>query len=106
LVAFVGAAAVLGSEAPIQEWHELLAENGTAGHPLVVAAPAVVIGAVEAAAGNVLSQPLEECRVVDVHSERDLRLPRVSAEVSLPHEHADEEAFVELREPQAGYRGG
>lgn len=68
------------------------AEGGSAGHPLVVVAAAVVVGAVEAAAGDGIEEPVEEGFVAGVHSEDDVGLAAVAAEVAFADEEAEEKA--------------
>ena len=64
----------------------VLGQHLPAGHPLVVGTPAVVIGAVQAGAGEQLSQPVKDRLVPDMHLESDLRQLPIPAEVPLADE--------------------
>src|ERR1019366_4885277 len=79
-----------------------LAKVVAAGHPLVVVAPAVVVGAVEPPAWEGSGQPSEQLLVADVHPQGDLRLAPVTAEVSLPDEQAEQIAHGEAVELRSG----
>lgn len=80
----------------VEQGDELFAEGGAADHPLEVTTPAVVVGAVELAAWEMLLKPPEECLVIGVHAEGDLGLATVSAEVPFTHQDAEEEACFEV----------
>jgi len=72
------------------------AECGAADHPLVVVAAAVMVGAVEFAAGQGLDEPVEEAFVAGVHADGDLGLAAIAAEVALACEDAEEIARREV----------
>ena len=74
----------------------MIAEVCAACHPLVVAPSAVVVWAVEPATWEGCHEPAEERLVTLVHSEGDLRLAPVPAEVAFADEQANEQAFVEF----------
>ena len=88
-------------EPALEQWNELYAEELAAGHPLEIAPAAVMVGAVELGARKATLQPPEELLVVGVHSQRDLRLPAVSAKVPFTHENAHQEALLEGREVES-----
>jgi len=52
----------------------------------------VVVGAIESRVWNAGGQPVEECLVAGVHTQCDVRLPSVAAEVSFAHQETDQEA--------------
>jgi hypothetical protein len=56
----------------------------------------MVIGPVQARAGDDPEQPPEECLVPDVHPNRDRRLATVAAEAPLAHQDAQKDSRVEI----------
>jgi len=68
-----------------------ISQKLAAGHPLVVASAAVVVGAVEPAAGKGPIEPAEQLLVIGVHTQRDLRLPAVAAEVPTRDQQPEQE---------------
>ena len=67
---------------------QFVAEVGTACHPLVVAAPTVVVRSIQPATRESPFQPVEQGLVPDVHSQGDLRLapvpPKWPSPISTP----------------------
>jgi len=64
--------------------------------PLEVRSTGMVIGAVQAGAGDDLFEPAEQGLVADVHPYRDRGLATIAAEAALSDEDADEEPDLEL----------
>jgi hypothetical protein len=95
LVAAVGLGVEGGLEVLIQEGNQLLSQKDSPGHPLEVAAAAVVVGTVELASGEGLLEPAEEGLVIGVHPQRDVRLAAVSSEVSVADQESQEDADFE-----------
>lgn len=79
-----------------EEGDDDFAEGCAAGHPLVVVAAAVVVGAVELAPGDRFKEPVEEPFVAGVHTDGDLGLAAIAAEVAFAGEDADEVARREV----------
>jgi hypothetical protein len=86
-------------EVLVQEGEERFLKVGASGHPLVVVALAVVVGAVTLSAREGAFDPFEEGEVVDVEFEGDLGLAAVAAEGRAGYEDAEEKALV-----KAGFR--
>jgi hypothetical protein len=70
-------------ELGLDQREKIANEHRASGHPLVVRAPAVVIGPVQPALGKALHQPVEEGLVTHVHAKRHLRLLAVAPKRSL-----------------------
>src|SRR5580693_9048053 len=99
LVAGVGLGVEGGEEVAVEDGHQLLAERSAPHHPLEIAPPAVLIGAIEPATGEGADQPPEEGLVIRVHAERHLRLLAVAAEMTLADQQPQEDADFDRREP-------
>jgi len=102
LVAAVGLGVQVGMEVLIQKGNQLLSQKDSPGHPLEVAAAAVVVGTVELASGEGLLEPAEEGLVVGVHPQGDVGLPAISSEVAFADQESQEDADFENGRALAG----
>jgi hypothetical protein len=80
----------------VDEGGEFLAEEAPPGHPLEVAASAVVVGAVEDPAREGALQPAEEPLVAGVHPQCHLGLTAVAPEVALAGKDAEQVAHLQV----------
>src|SRR5205814_6165778 len=74
----------------------VLRQDGPASHPLIVVAPRVAVGTIEAGSREDILQPAEDRLVADVHAKRYLGVLTVAPEVSLADEQAGDEPALEV----------
>ena len=67
-------------------------------HPLVIRAPTVVIGSIQASVGQALEQPPEDGFVPHVHPQGHLRLLAIAAERAFADEKTDDHASIKFRQ--------
>jgi len=84
----------IGREVLIQERDEFPAKKLPPRHPLIVASTAMVVRTIEFPAGKGAFDPAKKGLVVGVHTEGDLRLPTIPAEVSFADQDSDQEADI------------
>lgn len=94
-VTVVGLGVQGGVEVSVEERDQFFSEEGSSGHPLEVAAAAVVVGTVELASGEGLLEPAEEGLVIGVHPQGDVRLAAVSSEVAFADQEPQEDAYFQ-----------
>lgn len=83
----------------LEQWNQVLAEVGSARHPLEVASTSVVVGPIEPASGEGALQPAKESLVVGVHPDGDLGLAAVATEVPFSNQDSEEVTQLEVSGP-------
>lgn len=88
-IAIIRLAVQLWCQPRVEDRKQTLAQEGAAGHPLVVASIGVLVWPVEPPAWKHVHDPKKELFVVRVHAERDMRLAPVAAEVPLAYQNSE-----------------
>jgi hypothetical protein len=79
-----------------QQRDQLRAKGRPSDHELQIVAAAVSIGPVQSRPANPIVEPEKKALVADVHSQGDLRLLAVAAEMPVRHEEPEDEPFLEV----------
>jgi hypothetical protein len=79
-----------------QNWQQPFPKRLASGHPLVIAPPSMMVRTIKLGTWDYPQQPLKKLLVSQVHSQSNLRLAPITAEMAFANQNANQETFFEV----------